>query len=72
MSGLGLFLLIFAGLLFFGFVCFSSGIRIGLTVFFDSWVDRLDEDELKALLYLVDKASGTPRIASDIGKRYKK
>ena len=72
MSGVGLFLLIFAGLLLFGFVCFSSGIRIGLTVFFDSWVDRLDKDELKALLHLVQKAQGTPTISSDIVKRYKK
>ena len=72
MSGLGLFLLIFAGLLFFGIVCFTLGIRVGLTVFFDTWVDRLDKDELNALLHLVQKAQGTPTISSDIVKRYKK
>lgn len=72
MSGLGLFLLIFAGLLFFGFVCFAIGINVVINVFFDAWVDLLDEDELKALLYLVDKASGMPSTASHIGKRYKK
>ena len=72
MSGLGLFLLIFAGLLLFGIVCFTTGIRVGLTVFFDTWVDRLDEEELNTLLYLVQKAQGTPTISSDIVKRYKK
>lgn len=70
MSGVGLFLLIFADLLFFGIVCFKTGIRFGLTVFFDSWVNRLDKDELNALLHLVEKAQGA--IASNIGKRYKK
>lgn len=72
MSGVGLFLLIFAGLLLFGIVCFTTGIRVGLTVFLNSWVDRLDKDELNALFHLLDKAPGMPSTASHIGNRYKK